>query len=346
MYQPRRASLAVSVEPSPAMAFEAAPRRAGRRPAGTLLSKAVPVIVSLGVLAGGGGIAVAATTDHAAPVAAPARTQDTISRSEDRAALAATSELAAVDEPVADESAPAEQPVTEGAFVAGAWADSFGTVTGTRFAQKAVEVRSRAGDGAPVLTTLAKGAEVKVTDKAVDGWTQVASDSRIGWVPTQQLGAQAPDPVVETPAKGSAGTATAARSGARLAFPAQGTIGSPWGMRMHPILKYKRMHGGVDIGGRSGQPLYAAEDGVVTKAARGHNSGSGNNVRIDHGTLAGQAVETAYLHMDSISVKVGQKVKRGQVIGTMGSTGLSTGPHLHFSLYLNGANSNPAPWLR
>ncbi|RXW32071.1 M23 family metallopeptidase [Propioniciclava flava] len=128
-------------------------------------------------------------------------------------------------------------------------------------------------------------------------------------------------------------------------WPTEGSIVSPWGMRMHPILHYMRLHGGADIGGNTGAPIYAVADGVVTKAASGYNGGSGNNVRIDHGVLDGTNLETTYLHMNSIDVAVGQKVKKGQRIGTVGSTGLSTAPHLHFSVYDNGENVDPAPWL-
>lgn len=128
-------------------------------------------------------------------------------------------------------------------------------------------------------------------------------------------------------------------------WPTEGSITSPWGMRMHPILHYTRLHGGADIGGKVGAPIYAVADGTVTKAAEGYNGGSGNNVRLDHGKVDGSSLETSYLHMNSIAVQPGQKVKKGQQIGTVGNTGLSTSSHLHFSVYVNGANVDPAPWL-
>ncbi|MFV0406507.1 MAG: M23 family metallopeptidase [Propioniciclava sp.] len=128
-------------------------------------------------------------------------------------------------------------------------------------------------------------------------------------------------------------------------WPTEGGIGSPWGMRKHPILGYTRMHGGSDIGGKTGAPIYAVQDGTVTRAAMGYNGGSGNNVRIDHGKYNGDNLESSYLHMNSLAVKPGQKVKKGQLIGTVGNTGLSTAPHLHFSIYINGTNSDPAPYL-
>ncbi|MCW5952264.1 MAG: M23 family metallopeptidase [Propionibacteriaceae bacterium] len=130
-------------------------------------------------------------------------------------------------------------------------------------------------------------------------------------------------------------------------WPTEGGVGSPWGMRLHPILRYYRLHGGADIGGRCGQPIYAAQSGTVTKAANGgYNGGSGNNVRIDHGDINGVHVETAYLHMSKIVVKDGQKVDKGDLIGNVGNTGLSTACHLHLSLYKNGENSDPLEYVK
>lgn len=133
----------------------------------------------------------------------------------------------------------------------------------------------------------------------------------------------------------------------RFLWPTEGGVGSPWGQRLHPILRYYRLHGGADIGGRCGQPIYAAQSGTVTKADQGgYNGGSGNNVRIDHGDIKGTRVETAYLHMSKVVVKAGQKVTKGDLIGNVGSTGLSTSCHLHLSLYKNGANSDPMQYLQ
>ncbi|MDQ7992447.1 MAG: M23 family metallopeptidase [Propionicimonas sp.] len=129
-------------------------------------------------------------------------------------------------------------------------------------------------------------------------------------------------------------------------WPTEGGVGSPWGRRLHPILHYYRLHAGADIGGRCGQPIYAAQSGTVTKADMGgYNGGSGNNVRIDHGDILGTHVETAYLHMSKIVVKPGQEVAKGDLIGNVGSTGLSTACHLHLSLYKNGVNSDPLEYV-
>ncbi|WP_342454955.1 M23 family metallopeptidase [Aurantiacibacter sp. D1-12] len=120
-----------------------------------------------------------------------------------------------------------------------------------------------------------------------------------------------------------------------LIAPVPGAISSRYGMRRHPILGYRRMHAGVDFRGRHGTPIYAATDGTVNYAGR--NGGLGNFVRIRH---AG-GLSTGYAHMSRIAVRNGESVTRGQVIGYIGSTGLSTGPHLHYEMYRNGQNIDP-----
>jgi murein DD-endopeptidase MepM/ murein hydrolase activator NlpD len=117
--------------------------------------------------------------------------------------------------------------------------------------------------------------------------------------------------------------------------PVNGYITSGYGARRHPILGYMRMHAGVDFGAGWGTPIYAATDGRVSFA--GWHGGHGNYVRLDHGSGIG----TGYGHMSRIAVSPGTSVRRGQVIGYVGSTGLSTGPHLHYEMYRNGQTVNP-----
>lgn len=124
------------------------------------------------------------------------------------------------------------------------------------------------------------------------------------------------------------------RSG--LLAPVHGQVGSPFGMRRHPILGYMRMHKGMDFRARHGTPIYAVTDGRVVFAGR--HGGHGNFVRLDHGGGLG----TGYAHMSRIAVASGAHVRRGQVLGYVGSTGLSTGPHLHYEMYRNGQTVNPA----
>jgi murein DD-endopeptidase MepM/ murein hydrolase activator NlpD len=117
--------------------------------------------------------------------------------------------------------------------------------------------------------------------------------------------------------------------------PVNGRITSPFGARRHPILGYVRMHAGVDFGAAYGSPIFAVSDGVVSFAGR--RGGHGNYVRLEHGGGIG----TGYAHMSRIAVSPGSRVQAGQVIGTVGSTGLSTGPHLHYELYHKGRTVNP-----
>ncbi|KHK89594.1 M23 family metallopeptidase [Novosphingobium malaysiense] len=118
--------------------------------------------------------------------------------------------------------------------------------------------------------------------------------------------------------------------------PVAGRITSRYGMRRHPILGYVRMHSGIDFGASYGSPIYAVADGTVTYAGR--HGGHGKYVRIQHTGGLG----TGYGHMSRIAVSSGSHVRAGQVIGYVGSTGLSTGPHLHFEAYRNGHTINPA----
>ena len=133
-----------------------------------------------------------------------------------------------------------------------------------------------------------------------------------------------------------------------MAWPVPGfyNITSPFGWRMHPILKVRRFHTGIDIGKNGSQPIAGAAivaAGAGTVISAGYRSGYGNTVMIDHGN----GVVTLYAHQPSggIKVSVGQKVKKGQRIGTVGSTGYATGPHLHFEVRVNGTPVNPMGYL-
>ena len=117
--------------------------------------------------------------------------------------------------------------------------------------------------------------------------------------------------------------------------PVNGGVTSGFGSRRHPILGYMRMHSGLDFKASYGQPIFAVTDGVVAYAGR--KGGYGNFVQLNHaGGLA-----SGYGHMSRIATRPGSRVRRGQIIGYVGSTGLSTGPHLHYELYRNGRAINP-----
>jgi murein DD-endopeptidase MepM/ murein hydrolase activator NlpD len=125
-----------------------------------------------------------------------------------------------------------------------------------------------------------------------------------------------------------------------LAVPIPGApITSGFGPRVHPIYGDVRMHNGIDFGASTGTPIHAAADGVVVSA--GPFGGYGNATVIDHGN----GLATLYAHQSSIIVSSGQRVSRGQVIGYVGSTGFSTGPHLHFEVRVRGTPVDPMQYL-
>ena len=128
-------------------------------------------------------------------------------------------------------------------------------------------------------------------------------------------------------------------AGACSVHPVNAPVTSPFGWRVHPITGESRLHEGMDLGAASGTPIKACRSGRVTFA--GWQGGYGNVVIIDHGG----GMSTVYGHQSSVAVAAGQQVSAGQVIGYVGSTGMSTGPHLHFEVRLNGTPVDPAPYF-
>lgn len=122
-------------------------------------------------------------------------------------------------------------------------------------------------------------------------------------------------------------------------FPSDAPISSPFGYRTHPVLGYRRLHAGIDFAGAYGSPIRAADAGTVIFA--GWYGGYGNTVIISHG----KGITTLYGHSSQLYVSEGQTVQRGQHIAATGSTGLSTGPHLHFEVRRDGTPTDPAPYL-
>ena len=118
------------------------------------------------------------------------------------------------------------------------------------------------------------------------------------------------------------------------------TITSAFGMRVHPVLGYERMHEGVDMSAPKGTPIYAAKSGKVTTASY-QSGGAGNYVVINHG----DGFTSIYMHMTNYIVSKGQYVNAGQVIGYVGSTGISTGNHLHFGIAYKGDYVNPMKYI-
>ena len=135
------------------------------------------------------------------------------------------------------------------------------------------------------------------------------------------------------------GTGEELMFGGHMIVPAIGPYTSSFGMRYHPILKRRRPHNGVDIGAKNRSPIIAAASGIIISA--GWISGYGNTVVIDHGA----GVSSLYGHCSVLSVRAGQRVTMGDRIARVGSTGLATGPHLHFEVRLNGKPVNPRRYL-
>ena len=137
----------------------------------------------------------------------------------------------------------------------------------------------------------------------------------------------------ETPiaATGIAVPSRMPRDGARLT--------SDYGMRTHPVLGGRRAHTGIDLAAPTGTPVYATADGLISRADR--FSSYGLFVSIEHGAQ----LQTRFAHLSKIAVADGQRVKKGDVIGYVGSTGRSTGPHLHYEVRVDGQAVNPIPYM-
>ena|SRR5947209_6863571 len=137
----------------------------------------------------------------------------------------------------------------------------------------------------------------------------------------------------------SAGAQACDKTNGSLQHPASGEIYKTFGYVTHPILKRTRLHSGIDYSGPTGGQVVAADGGTVVVAGR--EGAYGNYVRIDHGN----GMQTSYAHMDKIGVKQGDCVARGADIGTIGQTGVSSGPHLHFEILQNSRFVDPIPRL-
>jgi murein DD-endopeptidase MepM/ murein hydrolase activator NlpD len=130
---------------------------------------------------------------------------------------------------------------------------------------------------------------------------------------------------------------------AGLIRPVNSYITSPYGMRFHPILHIWELHDGTDFGVGCGTPVHAAADGRVMSAY--YSTGYGNQLMIDHGIMRGVSLQTSYNHLTSFAASPGEHVEQGEVIAYSGTTGYSTGCHLHFMVYENGDTVNPMSWL-
>lgn len=131
--------------------------------------------------------------------------------------------------------------------------------------------------------------------------------------------------------------------GGTLSRPVNGPITSPYGMRVHPITHVYKLHDGTDFGVGCGTPIKAAASGTII--SQYYNGAYGNRIILNNGTMRGVNVVTTYNHLSRFAARAGQRVTRGQVIGYVGSTGYSTGCHLHFMVLVNGHTTQPTNWL-
>ena len=148
--------------------------------------------------------------------------------------------------------------------------------------------------------------------------------------------------LADAPVLGSVSTAPADRTSvlsSGFVRPVEGAVSSRYGLRFHPILQVWKLHTGTDIGAACGTPVKAVKDGVVSFA--GAAGGDGNRVIVDHG----QGLATTYNHLSSYAAAAGMPVRQGQIIGYVGTTGLSTGCHLHFEVMVNGLIVDSGPYL-
>ncbi|MCC5615981.1 peptidoglycan DD-metalloendopeptidase family protein [Nostoc sp. CHAB 5836] len=143
----------------------------------------------------------------------------------------------------------------------------------------------------------------------------------------------------EAQAKTNSRTSVIIRGTAIMVYPSDASTSSPFGWRMHPVLGYRRFHAGLDFAASYGSTIRAADSGTVIFA--GWYGGYGRAVIIDHG----KGITTLYGHTSELYVADGQAVESGQAIAAVGSTGLSTGPHLHFEVRRNGTPVDPANYL-
>jgi murein DD-endopeptidase MepM/ murein hydrolase activator NlpD len=192
--------------------------------------------------------------------------------------------------------------------------------------------------------------EAAIAKRARDAAAAAAAATRQSAKPQAPVKPKPPSVNSGPPATGqqrdgaSSSAPAPSRGSAALGYPLGSiSITSPFGMRLHPVLHIRKLHDGTDFRAPCGTPVYASAAGqVVWATGRG---GYGNQIMLDHGAINGQSVMTSYSHLSSFAVSRGQQVANGQLVGRAGTTGYSTGCHLHFMVYANGAVTNPMGWL-
>lgn len=265
-----------------------------------------------------GVLSVLATATIAAPLAAAAAGIDETATQGDTVA----SELPdAASEPAAAAAAPVALPVADVASSA----------------QSATETRD---SGAEANRSTERASTSDDSDKAEDSEKSDGAEAESTGI---EVSAPEPEPEPEVDAAAAEGedAGTAAASTGGYIQPVSGPITSGFGGRVHPVLGYFKGHNGVDFGAACGTPVKASKAGEVVAVE--YNSSSGNRVKVDHG----DGVITGYYHLQGFNTSVGATVQQGDIVGYVGSTGRSTGCHLHFAkMDEAGTYSNPMSLLR
>ena len=204
--------------------------------------------------------------------------------------------------------------------------------------KRAEEAAAKKAAEAAAAKKAADEAAAKAVRAEAKAETATASKPTTPAAPKVQAPAPKPQaPVVKKPA--------VTTSSSLFQRPVTGRLTSPYGMRLHPVLRVRKLHDGTDFAAACNSPIRAAAAGTV--AERYYNAGYGNRLMLDHGKLNGKYVTTGYNHANRYTVSVGQKVSKGEVIGYVGSTGYSTGCHMHLMVWENGGKVNPmSKWFR
>ena len=212
----------------------------------------------------------------------------------------------------------------------------------TRIAQAKAEAAARKAEEQRARRAAARQAAAQAAAEAQRAKQSAQTPVRRSVAPRPR--AVAPQPRATTPRRASVSSSSSGSSASHgFSYPVSAPITSPYGNRFHPVLHYWKLHDGTDFGAGCGSPIRAPYAGRV--AERYYNGGYGNRLMIDHGNVDGRYVTTGYNHAIRYTVSVGQRVSKGQVIGYVGTTGYSTGCHLHLMVWVNGGLTNPMTWF-
>ncbi|SDS03360.1 peptidoglycan DD-metalloendopeptidase family protein [Microlunatus soli] len=182
------------------------------------------------------------------------------------------------------------------------------------------------------------------TDQATGDFRLVAADERAAAVrrAAARRAARLAAEALGVPSTGGGGGGLGPAGSHGFSHPVAAAITSPFGMRFHPVLHVNKLHDGTDFGAACGTPIRAPAAGTVS--ARYFNAGYGNRLMLDHGVVDGHRVVSGFNHATSYAVGVGDRVAKGQLVGSVGSTGFSTGCHLHLMVWLDGKVVDPLSW--